>query len=211
MAARARTGFLLGLFLIALTAGFPAAAQNAKIVGKVVQQKGLVTVLRGDQPAVLILGANIFKGDRILTGAQSRVKVEFIDRTLVSIGPGTDIAVADYLGQAATEERPSFFSLLLGIARITGLPGSPRRDLQVKAKTAVASVRSTDWIIEAKQDVTSVLVLRGRVAVAGTHDGATVVLDPEFGTDVKRNAQPTAPKKWGAGRVRDVIARTSLP
>ena len=211
MAAKTRTGFRLGIFLIALTAGFPAAAQNATVVGKVVQQRGVVTVLRNGQAAILILGADVFKGDRIITGAQSRVKVEFIDRTLVAVGPVTDLAVADYLGQAATKERPSLFNLLKGIARITGLPGSPRRDLQVRAKTAVASVRSTDWIIEAKEYLTSVLVLRGRVAVAGTHDGATVVLDPEFGTDVKSASQPTAPKKWGAGRVRDVIARTSLP
>jgi hypothetical protein len=210
MAAAIRTTFFIAFALFALTTNFSVAAQNT-VVGKVVQQKGVVTVLRDGQPSVLILGADVLKGDRIVTGAQSRVKVEFFDRTLLAVGPATDITIAEYLGQTATEKRPSFFSLLLGIARITGLPGSPKRDLEVRARTAVASVRSTDWIIEAKNDVTSVLVLHGQVAVAGTHDGATVVLDPEEGTDVKRGAQPTAPKTWGAGRVRDVIARTNVP
>jgi len=81
----------------------------------------------------------------------------------------------------------------------------------VTTGTAIASVRSTDWVIEAKPDDTAVFVVDGRVQVVNRGQTGGVLLYPGFGTDVRPDSPPTTPKRWGQARVDSALARTRLP
>jgi hypothetical protein len=74
---------------------------------------------------------------------------------------------------------------------------------------AVASVRSTEWIMETPKLGTNVFVLDGVVAVQSKR-GDHVELSPTFGIDVAPDGTMAEPKKWGAKRVADVLARLGL-
>jgi hypothetical protein len=81
----------------------------------------------------------------------------------------------------------------------------------VTTRTAVASVRSTQWIVDAGADSTGVFAIEGRVTVVDRQMRGGVILDPGYGTDVRAGEPPSQPKRWGQKRVDDVTARTSLP
>jgi hypothetical protein len=56
---------------------------------------------------------------------------------------------------------------------------------------------------------TNVFVLKGVVEVQGKR-GSTVRLSPTYGVDVAADGTMAEPKKWGAKRVADVLARLGL-
>ena len=99
-------------------------------------------------------------------------------------------------------------TLVLGILRAK-LLGPPWRDsFEVRTRAAIASVRSTEWIVESRPLKTSVLVVEGEVAVTGKASRDRVLLGPGMGTDVPLGGVPSPAAAWGAERVADVEART---
>ncbi len=191
----------------------PALAQpEPSAVGKVVDQRGAVTVMRQDRPVALIVGAPVFRRDQIHTGAASRVKLELVDGTVLAIGSGSQLTVAEYVTDASQGRLEGAISLLLGILRATVANGSSPGAFDVESRAAVASVRSTDFVMEATDGHCAVFVVEGRVEVSQTSAGAGqgVSLDPGQGTDVETGSPPTEPKMWGQGRVDEFLARTRI-
>ena len=83
------------------------------------------------------------------------------------------------------------------------------RSIEIDTRTAVASVRSTEWLAESTAKGTGVLSIEGEVTVHAIA-GGTVILRPGEGTDVASAAPPKAPAIWGAARRQDAIARTTI-
>lgn len=198
---------LIGVVLL-VAAPLSASAQDEP-VGKVVQQRGAVTVLRDMTPSLMLLGAPVFRSDRIVTGPDSRIKIEFADRSLLAIGSDSDITVDTFLTEDGSRVS-AVLSMLLGIVRATITPAKAQAGFDIKTRAAVASARSTDWIVEVTPDRTSVFVEEGEVSVIH-RDGGGVILKPGEGTDVIGGAPPKQPMRWGDERMRDVVARTRVP
>ena len=79
---------------------------------------------------------------------------------------------------------------------------------QVITPQAVAAVRGTKWAVDAQDARTSVLVLRGQVAVRRPSGGRQVVLGPGEGVDVDRGStEPLTVKRWAQPRVDALLAR----
>ncbi|MBR1120314.1 FecR domain-containing protein [Bradyrhizobium lablabi] len=80
--------------------------------------------------------------------------------------------------------------------------------LQVITPQAIAAVRGTKWAVDVQDTRTSVLVLRGRVAVRRPSGGRQVQLGPGEGVDVDRGStEPLTVKRWGQPRVDALLAR----
>ena len=83
-----------------------------------------------------------------------------------------------------------------------------RHRLQVITPQAIAAVRGTKWAVDVQDTRTSVLVLRGRVAVRRPSGGRQVQLGPGEGVDVDRGGnEPLAVKRWAQPRVDALLAR----
>ena len=203
-----RLGTLLFAVLLALPG--PAMAQGPARIGTVVQQLGSVTVLRGSEPAVLRLGAPVFEGDRVITGSMSRLRIELSDRSVLAIGADTDVALAEQISDGDGNPIRNVVSLLYGIVRATVLSVGPQRDFDIETQSAIASARSTDWLVESGPDASAVFVVAGEVDVT-SRAGGTVLLTPGLGTDVIGTAPPTEPKAWEPERREAALARTRLP
>ncbi len=202
----------LPILLLALAVVGPQSlrAQDAAVVGQLVDLRGEVTLVRGAAREPLAVGASLRRGDRIATGTGGRAKVELHDGSTLTLGPESAIEISDYLAEGGRGLRARL-TLLIGIVR-TALSGGDWRDgFEVETRAAVASVRSTEWVTEAGAEGTAVFVVEGEVAVVAPEAGVGVLLGPGFGTDVAPGERPAPPKRWGAARVEDVLARTSLP
>ena len=193
-----------------LVMAWSAPAEEAARLGRVVQLSGPVTILRAGDASSAAVGSAILTGDRVITGRRSRVRITLFDRTSLVLGADSDVEISTYLRAGAAEES-GLMSLLRGILRLTGPAGGAERGTRVRTRAAIASVRSTDWIVEADFDTAAVLVVRGRVDVAAALGGGRITLRTGEGSDIRRGSAPGSPVPWGAARAEDALARTSLP
>ena len=153
------------------------------------------------------VGADLASSDVLRTGASGRIDVACSDGTRVTLGPDTEINLGSLIGEQDATASIGM-SLHRGIARFLA-PVRTWGTFNVFGPVAVASVRSTEWIMETPKRGTNVFVLAGVVAVQGKR-GDNVHLSPTYGVDVAADGTMAAPKKWGAKRVADVLARLGL-
>jgi len=179
----------------------PALAAEA---GRVLRMVGKVEVVRPLGATPLFIGSPLEMGDRIRTGDDARVQIELEGGALLTLGPDSELVVPE---QAA--RNVSVVDLLLGIVRAAMPREGSVGGFLVRGRTAVASVRSTEWIVETDDDNTAVFAISGSVQVTGT--GGSVVLEPGQGTDVAARDAPTEPKEWGHERRSDAVFRTDFP
>ena len=188
-------------FMFVTMVALPAMAAEA---GHVLRLVGAVEIERASGTTSLTVGAPIATGDRIMTGEDARVEIELEGGARLILGPESRLVVPEQAARAI-----SVVDLLLGIVRATLPEGGTVSGFMVRGRTAVASVRSTEWIVETDDDNTAVLAIDADVQVIGT--GGSVILTPGQGTDVAAGSAPTEPKEWGMERRSDVLARTAFP
>ncbi len=197
---------LAGAGLVLLTAG--AGAVEAAI-GRVASSTGTVAAVRGPSIVNLAPGDAIYPHDIVRTGPESRLLIIGGDGLRMAIGADTELAVHSYLVPGPTAGIEVVLGLLRGIVRLIGGKSSIPRSIAVDTRTAVASVRSTEWLIESTERGTAVLSIEGQVTVIGLA-GGRVELAPGEGTDVAPGAAPKPAAIWGQARRLDAIARTAV-
>lgn len=208
LAAGVVTAWLIAAVASPVSPVSPAAsAEPEAAVGHVVRQQGPVTAVRQAVARPLHLGAAVYLGDRIVTAAAAKAEIEFRDGSTLAVGAESDVEIVAFAPEDGTRGR---LTLLIGIIR-TSLSDLWRGGFEVWTQAAIASVRSTEWVTEAQADRSSVFVVAGVVEVTGTAEGTRVTLSEAEGTDVEVGGAPSPPKRWGSGRVEDVLARTRLP
>jgi hypothetical protein len=93
-------------------------------------------------------------------------------------------------------------------ALLVDAPRQPgKRRFHVSTPQAIAAVRGTKWAVDAQETRTSVLVLRGQVAVRRPGGAGQVVLGPADGVDVEPGTAALVIKRWPQPRVDALLAR----
>lgn len=198
-----RTRVLVAACLLLLSAS-PAAGQEAGGIGRVADLTGPAVVLRDGQPRALYRGARIHRDDRLRTLETAKLKIVFADGSELVLGADSKVAIARY----APDAGHGVLELLRGILRAV-VAGAPRWErFDVETRNAVASARSTQWVVALTPEQTSVFVVEGAVDVRAA--GRTVRLQEGDGTDVPVGAGPGDPVQWGQARVDRVLDRTTL-
>ena len=195
--------------LVAALLIFDAAAAAAQAIGQVVRLEGAVTAARGTGSVALQVGSAVFRRDTIATQSGSRLKIELKDGSLLAIGEESRVALVDYTEPRGGNGLSAVVRLLLGIVRAT-LPKGPNKSFEIHTRAAIASVRSTDWLVERTRQRTSVLSIDGRVTVRAPTDTWRTVLDPGIGIDVGSNGAAPEPKRWPADRAARALERVSI-
>ncbi len=217
MTERSRRGLALLLAAAMLPFSFsepraePAERTTAAApIARVIQQSGAVEVRRDEAKLASHLGRLLYAGDRLITGEGGRALLEFTDRSLLALGSRTEVRLDDYRVETASASLKGFLTLLGGILRMSIVQSTKAEDFSIRTQTAIASARSTDWIVEARPSETTVFVLSGVVTVADAAQGASVRVSAGEGTRVAVPAAegPAAPKIWGAKRAADALSRT---
>jgi len=187
-----------------------AHAQEETAVGRIGRIVGEVTVVRGAGSVPAQLGMIVLQDDAVATGSDGRVEILYTDGSTVVLGSGTTVSIARYAPPTAGAGT-ALLDLIDGILRVTLSAGRTWKSFEVRSATAVASVRSTDWIVDADGPSTAIFVIDGSVAVDSRAGLGGIVLAAGQGTDVRAGEAPDPPKVWGQQRVDGVLARTALP
>jgi len=192
-------------------------AQQGEPLCRVLQLEGQAWRDRAGQQSPLALGDDLALGDRLATGADSKVQVLFVDGSSLVLGPESECGIAVYDPEPATAA--VLLLLLVGTLRVSVGEAVEWQSYEVQGGTAVASVRGTAWAMEETPQGSAVLCLEGAVEVRSRLSGgappeaagAGVVLQPGEGTDVPRNGPPSPPKTWGEARRDKLLALVTLP
>lgn len=130
------TSFGTLLFLLMCTSlalGAPAAD-----IGSVVALKGKASIERGPQRIEARVKSGLQLADTVRTGAASRIKMLFVDDSVLTLGDSSSMSLKDFVHSKGERGR-SVFNLIDG--KMRAVVGKTR--FEVRTPTAVAAARGT--------------------------------------------------------------------
>ena len=161
--------------LLALCVSCTAMARSvvsAEVVGEVsfvVGEAYVENQVQGALQAKVVVGDNVFEGDRIETASSGHVHIRFVDGGLVSIRPRSmfDIQAYQYDVLAPSDSMIKF-ELSEGVVRsISGAGAKAARDkFRLNTPIAAIGVRGTDFIVKASVSKMQAVVNEGAIVVA---------------------------------------------
>jgi hypothetical protein len=134
---------------IAIAAAAFAAASYANDIGQIKTVSGTVHVERAGQQLAATPGMSVRQSDKLVTGADGAVGVTFLDNSLLSAGPSTELAIDRYSFDTTTHAGHFDASLQKGtLAVVSGKivkqsPGAMR----VRTPASVMGVRGTEFVV----------------------------------------------------------------
>jgi len=128
------------------------ATQAAERQGIFKAVRGEVTVVRGNIRSAAVVGGPLHASDRVITGPQSVATLSLLDGTVMELGAGSTVDLAQFRFDSTTNEGGMLVNLVRGTLRmITGLIAKTQpENVKVTTPTAVIGVRGTDFIVEAQ-------------------------------------------------------------
>ncbi|MBN9360088.1 MULTISPECIES: FecR family protein [unclassified Devosia] len=167
-----------GLWVALTLTALPAMAASGTALGVNPQAEADTS----GQSRVLTVGADIFIGDKVSTGAKGQVQIKFSDKTELVVGPNSSLLIEDYLLREDQSAGKLAINALSGTFRFaTG--GAPKDRYVIKTPTGTIGVRGTAFDFNVDAEGTEVLLFHGAVRLCNLA-GTCVTLDDtcEIGT-----------------------------
>ncbi|NVM26938.1 MAG: FecR domain-containing protein, partial [Desulfobacterales bacterium] len=192
--------FIVGIIFIGMM--LPLSAHGAKAIGKITGLTGTAQIVREavPSPITVTLGRPVHLRDRVRTGADSRLRIELIDGSILTLGERTDITLDQFEFVPEKKKRSAFFGIALGKLRIFArdLLKFKERDFKVRTPTAVLGVRGSlflVWVTKVDSTIaTMVVCFEGYGQVTSDYDPSQFVdLRAGNATDVIGPNPPTKP------------------
>jgi ferric-dicitrate binding protein FerR (iron transport regulator) len=141
---------------------------------------------------------------KVTTGFETRVRIVCDDGAIVSIGSGTEVNLENLVG-AADSQRSVAIQLIEGIIGLV-VPQRNWRRFEVRTPVAIASVRSTEWLIEWRRGGSAAIFVRmGEVAVRSARS-ERFILGMGEGITISAAGAAGDVKQWGAARIAESTA-----
>jgi hypothetical protein len=139
--------------LIALGSATATAAGANDYAGVVKTTKGSAAVERAGSRVALAPGARVNQGDRIVTGNDGYLGITMRDDTILTLGPGSVLALDNYGFDPKTHDGSFLATLTKGVLSVvTGLIAKRSPDaFAVKTRISTMGVRGTEFIVEANE------------------------------------------------------------
>jgi len=137
-------------WLVTLAAVVFAAASYASDVGQIKNVRGTVHVERDGQRLAAAPGMGVRQADVLVTGADGAVGVTFLDNSLLSLGPGSALAIERYSFDSTTHDGHFDAALKRGtLAVVSGriVKRSPEA-MRVRTPSAIMGVRGTEFVVK---------------------------------------------------------------
>lgn len=139
--------------LLVVTASVPAAAE-ALPIAQVKKVTGQATILRSGERLPAKIGDLLFERDVVETGPDGGIGITFIDNTVFSTGPSSQLALDEFQfdsnnfrGSMLADMRRGTLAVVSGdITRSS--PGA----MKIKTPTAVLGVRGTTFAVQVYGD-----------------------------------------------------------
>lgn len=143
---QAGAGLVAGLLLSLLSSAGAASVDRA--AGRVLSISGTAGVeTAAGSYRVAAGGDSVFAGETLVTGADGRMQVKFVDNGLISLRSNTRFRIDEFEFEPAAGRERSFFSLAKGGFRaVSGRIGKTHADdFRITTPVATLGIRGTDF------------------------------------------------------------------
>jgi outer membrane immunogenic protein len=147
----------------------------------------------GGQGAHLNVGDSVYFDEVLTTGAGSRGKFAFVDRTNLQMGPSSRVKLDSFVyagGSGVT------FNAAKGAFRFVTAPGA-HKSYEVRTPTASIGVRGTNFATRVTSRDTTAVIYNGSIEVCDAAGGNCQILDKPCTFVVAGKGGVTAPKTVG--------------
>lgn len=119
---------------------------------------------------------------RLVTGPKQTMHVLFSDQSAITVGPNSDLTIAEYKFDAQTKDGNLLVDMTKGVFRVVGGLLSKKRDTTVRTVTSTIGIRGGISIVEADTNQTSATFLFGQQMRVTDSSGQTeTITRPGFG------------------------------
>lgn len=192
-----------GLVLVLMAC---APAQAREKVGTVVKTQGEVSAAFEGKTRRLAPGAELFKGDTLLTGGKdSRVQARLEDQSDLTLG-GNGAMTLDDLVVGPPGTTREVMSLLNGAFLLVA---SPTPGAVIRTPVATLGIRGTQFWGGPLDGALDVFLLEGKVEVRNA-DGSVLLDAPGQGTVLKASGAPGGVQMWGPEKVARATSTISF-
>lgn len=172
-------------------------------IGKITTIEGKVLIERNNTKIVGVLGYEIEEKDIISTQVNSKIKITFIDNTIITIGKESSLNVEEYIFNASTKEAKTELNVLKGAFHtITGQIGKVNPDkFKLKTKSASIGIRGTEFY----GDENRIVCTQGRIIVLSN----SVSVDVPSGNyiNIFPNQRPSVPLPLENSTLDNIVER----
>ncbi len=147
-----RMRWTVPVLVVAAVAAVPAAAP-AQDIGQVKVAKGAVHIGRGGQTLPAAVGTKVRQADVIVTGANGSVGIAFLDNSLLSAGPNSELSLDRFVFDPTTHAGAMETSLRKGtLAAVSGKIAKQTPDaMKVRTPAAVLGARGTEFLVRTSE------------------------------------------------------------
>ncbi len=149
------------LFFCAVLLLFPSKFSFSieKEVGNVKDLKGNADILRKEKKYGLRKNKPVFKTDTVKTYEKSRVKILFIDDSLIMIGENSSFSISEHFNRPGIKSGTSVFNLINGVMNV--IVG--KKGLEIHSPNSITAARGTSYLLWTEKNKTGLAVTEGRV------------------------------------------------
>jgi hypothetical protein len=139
----------IGLAVL-IAASISLSAWAVEPAGMVKTSKGPVSIERGGQRLVAVVGTQVLPEDRLRTGGNGAVGITLRDNTMLSAGPNSLIVIDKFVFDSSTLLGDMLISIRKGTLSVaTGkLAKQKPESVEFHTPTSVLGVRGTEFVIE---------------------------------------------------------------
>lgn len=204
------------LWLLLVVVSWAARAWAQSEVGTVAAVQGTLQVQRAATWQNGSVGAPIFVGDRLRTGANDAAKIVFRDDSVLDVAPQSELTVDRQAFDADAHRFDTLLRVVKGKVRawVSEYYRQPRARYEIETPTAIAGVRGTEFVIlyDPNGEITEVVGLAETVDVSGKLGvlGAGVQVGPRLLTRVEKGRFPTTPRLLDDAQLRQYLSGVEI-
>lgn len=143
------TRYCVVIVVLMMIGSFSYAGPADDAIGQIKTLNGSATVLRDGQQVDLGIGSKLFQKDTIITGPKGQIGMTFIDNTMFSAGPDTELALEQFSFDTTTYKGVFVSDVRRGtLAAVSGkIAKHSPGNMKVKTPSAILGVRGTRFLV----------------------------------------------------------------
>jgi hypothetical protein len=187
--------------VLCIVASVAIQARGQSESGTVVAISGTLRVQRAGVEQTASIGAPLFSGDRLTTGATDLAKLVFQDDSVLDVAANTTVRLDRQIFDPKVHRVQSLVRLDRGKVRawVSEHYREPKARYEVETPTAIASVHGTEFVVlyNEQAERTEIVGIVDTVEVAGKLAliGGLVQVGPQFYTEILKGRVPSAAER----------------
>jgi hypothetical protein len=148
------------------------------------------------------------RGQKLTTGPNQTLHVLFSDQSALTVGPNSEITIAEYRYDPKTKDGNVLVDMTKGLLRVVGGFISKKNETIVRTSTATIGIRGGITMVETNGQNTSGTFLFGQgMSATDTNGNTQTITRAGFGTSFGDNQPPSTPRRIPVSELNAQLSR----